>query len=677
MSAIGRVRRVRALLMAAVLVRSLAWGIIAAATLLATAALVDTFVPLAFEVRSVVVRIGLLAALTGSAALAWRDRAVLSRTRVALWIEEHQPELEYRLVTAVETGREPRLDDQVAARLLRTVRRRILRALTFPLVVALALGAATLLIPRGAVARVEAPHPGDALLRAALRDGSHLAPLVAQIVPPAYSGLRESSIDEPRDMRVLVGSVLVLRGTGNGRGIFARMGRDSIPASESDGEWSIGFRVEPHAVVARLVDRGFQRLVAIEPMPDAAPVVTLIRPAHDTVLPTAQGRIPLDASARDDFGLSTARFEYIISSGEGETFTFRSGTLDPVQPKGRTAALQGELSLDALALHPGDIVHVRAVARDGNIVSGPSLGASDTRTIRIARAGEYDSLSVDAEAPTDETQSLISERMLVTLAQALVQQRPALPRDSLVRESRRIAADQARLRRTVGSIVFGRLDESTGEENTGDIAPAAARTMEELLRRADSAAARTEDPIDFGGGESPLVAVNAPMLEAYEAMWTAGTALETGELGRALPSMRRALAAIERSRRAERVYLRGAAPPIVVDVDAVRLTGVERGASSTRRSVSADTAAASRVRRFARIVAQVRRRPAAAVDSLLVLRIDALADAPGFAAALHDAAAAMRAGHAETAAAALVRARRLLAGVPITRDSIARWGIVP
>ena len=39
-----------------------------------------------------------------AATLFWRDRAVLSIPRVALWIEEHFPSLEYTLVTAVETG---------------------------------------------------------------------------------------------------------------------------------------------------------------------------------------------------------------------------------------------------------------------------------------------------------------------------------------------------------------------------------------------------------------------------------------------------------------------------------------------------------------------------------------------------------------------------------------------
>jgi hypothetical protein len=67
----------------------------------------------------------------------------------------------------------------------------------------------------------------------------------------------------------------------------------------------------------------------------------------------------------------------------------------------------------------------------------------------------------------------------------------------------------------------------------------------------------------------------------------------------------------------------------------------------------------------------------ATLDSLLILRIDALTDAPAFAAALGDAANAMRRGNKTAATEALAHARRLLAGAPITRDSLTRWGIVP
>jgi hypothetical protein len=81
--------------------------------------------------------------------------------------------------------------------------------------------------------------------------------------------------------------------------------------------------------------------------------------------------------------------------------------------------------------------------------------------------------------------------------------------------------------------------------------------------------------------------------------------------------------------------------------------------------------------RFANIVDLVQRNQRAAIDSLLLLRIDALSDEPSFASALSDAADAMRRGKSGDASTALARARRALAGAPIARDSLARWNIVP
>ena len=100
--------------------------------------------------------------------------------------------------------------------------------------------------------------------------------------------------------------------------------------------------------------------------------------------------------------------------------------------------------------------------------------------------------------------------------------------------------------------------------------------------------------------------------------------------------------------------------------------------SSARRPLSpADSAAHSQLIRFANIIELVQRDQRAAIDSLLILRIDALTDEPRFASALSDAADAMRRGKAAEASNALTRARRVLAGPSVARDSLARWNIVP
>jgi hypothetical protein len=269
--------------------------------------------------------------------------------------------------------------------------------------------------------------------------------------------------------------------------------------------------------------------------------------------------------------------------------------------------------------------------------------------------------------------------MLIMLTEALQKKRSSLKRETLVSESRSIAVDQKKLRRLVGEIVFTRLGgDPSGEEHGDDDPPSRAETMQAMLARADSATNRGTEALDFEGGESPIVAVNKPLLEAYNAMWDAGTQLELGEPAKALPHMRRALAAIEKARQAERLYLRGRPAAVVIDINKARLQGKDKGSASKRRPLTpADSASQVRAERFVAIVALSARDPRAAADSMLMLRVDALAEAPVFASALGDAANAVRRGKGDGATLALARARRALAGAPAAQDSIARWGIVP
>ena len=688
MSIFSRLRIVRFTLALGLGLRALVWGIVAALTVVLGGVLADHLSALTVGARTTIGVVAALAGLAVIATLVWRDRRVASLARVALWIEEQHPSLEYTLITAVETSDERIVPRAAGDEWQRTAARRSARLLSVPLVIALVAVATQFVLPRGAVARIRAPRPGDALERGGKKNpnASRLTPLVAVVTPPAYSAEPTATFDEPTDVRALVGSGLTLRGRGDPAGLVAVVGAESLHATADRSasgaaadRWSIALRVPPKAEALRLVDRGFARIVALEPIVDDAPTLTLVTPAHDSVLRTPSGRIALAADANDDYGISQASFEYIISSGEGETFTFKSGTLGTVSPHAKRASFSSTLILDSLGLKPGDIVHLRAIARDANDVTGPGTGTSETRAIRIARADEYDSVAVDAAPPSDADKSVVSERMLIVLAEALEKKRPTLKRDALVGQSHTIASDQKKLRRSVGDIVFARLGgEPGGEEHSDDESPARAKTMEELLARADSATNIATDPIDFAGGESPVVAVNKPLLEAYNAMWDASSELEIGEPGKALPHMRRALAAIQKARSAERIYLRGRPPQVVVDVNKARLQGKDKGASSTRRPLTtSDSATRARTDRFLRIVELAPRNSGAAVDSLLLLRVDALSDNPPFAAALSEAANAMRTGKSANATAALARARRALGGAPAARDSIGRWGTVP
>jgi hypothetical protein len=658
---------------------------------------------------------GSLGALT--LALLTRPWFRLTVPRVALWIEERVPALQYALVTAVDpAGTGPggifleREIDRVSWD--REAGRAMVRGLRWPaLEAAVGLTAFLVSLRVGVAGPVEHGRATPSVTTTSARDvPTPFARLVATVRAPAYAGGQVVRVESPASIGALVGSAVVLEAPGAGQGVTAEAGDRPIPVQRAGSAWRAAITVGNRPALIRLRHGSAERIVALEPRPDSIPVVRLLLPARDTVVRTARGDLRLSAEAHDDIGLATAAFEYIVSSGEGESFQFKSGTLGARRiDSGTDMTLGASLSLGGLGLKPGDMVHLRAVARDGNNVSGPGVGASETRVLRVARAGEYDSIAVEGAPPPDADKSLISQRMLIMLTEALEKRRPTLARETLLSESRNIARDQTRLRRRVGDIIFQRLGNNpTGEEGRDpDEAPAsdsglpvvdsaardsirraaaragrsprdiaaadsAASARAALLRAASAATGRGAEILDFEGDETPVVAINRPLLEAYNAMWEASRELDQGETGLALPPMRRALAAIQRARQAERIYLRGKAPAVVVDLARVHLTGKENGAASARvPRAPTDPAAARRAERLAGAIELASRSPAAAIDSIVLLRVESLDAAPQLAAALADALDAMRNGR--DANGLLARARRIADGTVRASGRLGAW----
>lgn len=610
--------------------------------------------------------------------------AARSPERVALWVEERHPVLRYALVTAVEGPAAGDVERQaVATPWWDEERRALLRALALPAAALLVVLALVSVAPR--LARVRANVAEDASRPGGRSSGGAVDPLASirvSVQPPGYSGGAATSLDDPTSVDALVGSLLTVSGSGEAALVHATLDSVTVSPSGDDGRWRVGVQMPARPALLRLrssVQGGRERLLVLAPVADAPPAVTLLAPARDTTVRTAAGVMQLRAQLRDDIGLRDASFEVIISSGQEETFTFRSTVLAHTSLGGRREGeLTARLSLDSLQLKPGDVVQMRAVARDGNDVTGPGVGSSETRALRVARPGEYDSVAVDAAPASAEEGQVLSQRMLITLTEALEKRRRSIDHLTLLTESRRIAADQTRLRKRVGDVVFQRTGgEPLGEEGDAGV-PEGKLTPEQLLERARAAGTDAGSPMDVEGDETPILALNRPLLEAFNAMWDAGRALEQGEPALALPPMRRALAAIERARQAERIYLRGRPAAVVVDVGRARLAGKDKGSTSVAdpRFV-ADPVARRRAESFARASALLATDRDAAADSLLVLRVSALGDAPALAAVLDTAARVTRRGSSDEIALAWARVRRALGGAPVRRDSLSAWEGAP
>jgi hypothetical protein len=682
-----RVERARRALRMSTMAAAALRGLATALALLLVAALVDSLiVALPSIVRYAVPVVAAAAAIVIAARRALRSGVRADTTSAALWIEARFPSLRYALVTAIDpryAGTVPELERQaVSADFEPAVAKAVRRAVAGPGVAVAFCAIVLLLLPGGAVARVVRPAPGDVLAR--VRAGSRanpLATIVVHVVPPAYSGLREESFDDPASVRALTGSAVTVEGRSASGLVVATLAGKETAATVAGDRWQVALSMPAIASAVRLrANAGdsaaeHERLIVLEPAPDSAPVVVLTLPSRDSILRKPTGRIALEATASDDYGLATGAFELIVSSGGGENFTFKTHILGSKTFSSRTGELATSLSLDSLGLQPGDMLHLRAVARDRNNVTGPGVGTSDTRTLRIARSDEYDSVAVDPAPPPEAEKNALSQRMLLMLAQALEAKRSKISHAALVGESRSIALDQTRLRKRVGEIVFTRLGEDTGEE--GDAVdkridqPVNADSVLAAADRAASAAAGTA--LEGNEDETPLIATNRPLLEAYNAMWSASSELEIGEPGKAIPFMKKALDALQTARSAERIYLRGKTKSVVVDIDRVRLQGKDKGAPQPRTPREpADPSRVQRVARFDAALSLIRTAPSAAVDSLLLLRLDLLdRDAPA-AHAIETAANALRGGHDATSA--LIAARRALAAAPSGATALSAWG---
>ncbi len=691
MSALERLRRARQRLLIVLAARALLTAALAIIATILFALAGDGLLGWSADTRRVVAILpwlvgALVLAVLGARAYASSHAA--THESVALWFEKRIPSLRYALVTRLtvepDAFTEAALDRVIAeAPLEREVAVATRASLLKPALGLLGAVALLASLPDGAVGRVTTPRDGDALERpgaAAAAASNPLATIVVRVQPPAYAGLSSEIYDDPATVQALAGSRVVVEGLG--RGVSLQRESDAQIAEYSGERWRLAIQVPPRAEAMRLRAAGRERVLVIEPITDSVPRVRLSLPARDTVMRVASGELALAASLEDDLGLADASFELIISTGDGELYEFRTlrVALKRFATPEREAVLEGRVNLDSLNLKPGDLIHLRAVAADRNDVNGPGRGASETRTLRVARADEYDSVSVDPAPPSEPEKDALSQRMILQMTRELVARSRRIGAAATTRDARRIAVDQTKLRQRVGQIVFQRLGEDEGEHQhfpgdghahgqEGPLNP------DQILAAAERAA--NADPtrsLDNHGDETPIVAINRPLLEAYNHMWRAATELETGAPAAAIPWMERAIAALQRARAAERIYLRGRPPNVVVDLARVRLAGKNEGDPTSRSArPSVDPLRAERLARFDAALTVVTSDAAAAADSLLLLRVTLPDEERAAILALDAAANALRQGGDVTLV--LSNARRALVAQPPRRSSLAGWGL--
>jgi hypothetical protein len=642
-----RVQRTQRLLGAGIIAAAVAWGAAVSLALLAVVAFASSILQRPELIGQPSFTLAGALGVVTAVALLWRGRRITSVSRVALWIEERLPGLHYALVTALERPQSAEvsaLEKAIAGADVSGVTNVAVRRSVLPAAGALLLAGLLLYVsPASAFGRSTfLGRIAGGASRTGVPAGSRLDDLRAEIAAPAYTGQGRRTIDDPSSIRALVGSIITVAGAGSSAGIGAKVGSVAATVGGSGASWRTRFTMGVRPEALTLTDRSYERVIVLEPQVDESPKVALVSPVRDTTLRTPRLVVRLHSQATDDVGLSSGYYEYLITSGSGEIFTARNVNTPLVELGGaRSGALDATLDIASLKLSQGDVVSIRAIVRDGNTLSGPSIGTSDTRTIRIARADEYDSTSIEAAAPPPVDSSAISQRMLILMTEELIRKEKTLSRAEWVRQSTDIGAAEDRIRKRVYDILY---------QTESQDAPSDSEEVETGLEAID----------------------NKDLKEAYNALWDAVRSLQIAEPKPALPPMRVALAALDRVRLAKRLYLRGGQPKIIVDLQRVRLTGKEKGAGSVRtpRS-SADSVRFRLSARFNAALDLLQTQPVRAVRDFALIRVEALRSLPELAAALADATDAMQAGRDATLA--LQRARRALDGPPRATPGLPAW----
>jgi hypothetical protein len=654
-TAVDRLRRTQRILGAAAVTGSLAWGFAAALAFLAVIAFASLAIPRVRNDSPLYLVLAVVLGVVVAGALLWRSRHFVSANRVALWIEERIPELHYSLVTAVEQGGSPFAAGMETAIARHDVGGVTVRAIRRGLgVAAAALIAAVLILyvsPSAAFGRAGALSPfGRFESASSIPVGSRLDDIQVRVTPPGYAGGRTTTLDDPSSVTALTGSTIAIRGRGSVAGLTASVS-SPLKISADGGRWVTSLMMPAKPAGLTLRDRNYERVIVLDPRADAPPKVALTSPIRDTTLRVPRLVVRLNVTTSDDVGLVAGHFEYLISTGSGEIFKARTINTPVVRFGGsRTGSMSATLDLASLNLQGGDVLSMRAIVQDGNTLSGPGIATSDTRTIRIARAGEYDSLSIEAAAPQPLDTTAVSQRMLIALTEQLVRDQPKISRQELVRRSVEIGDQEDHIRMRVQEILE-QSEPHSHDEQAGEPPP----SLEE-----QEPADKERDP------------ENADLRVAYNALWDAVRSLQIAEPAPALPPLRVALAALDRARLANRLYLRGTPPRIIVDLQRVRLTGTEKGSPSARTPRSfADSARVRLSARFNAALDLIEKEPARATTELALIQVEALSSLPDFAAALGEATYAIRAGRDATLP--LLRARRALNGPPQATPGLPLW----
>ena len=380
--------------------------------------------------------------------------------------------------------------------------------------------------------------------------------LTATIQPPAYTGLKATTLSDPAQIDAPQGSTLTLAFETAAAAVTVE--QDGTAASlvrDSEGRLTSRLTLAKTGYLV-LTEDNISRTIPIVVSPDALPSVRITAPGRDLVYAGGNPLITFDARATDDYGLRSLSLHYTKVSGSGEQFDFKEGEIPLTLTRATAREWNGAAarSLGELDLKDGDMLVYRAIAADGR--PGDGSASSDAFFIEISRLGVA---AGDAfTLPEEETRYALSQQMLIIKTERLHQRRTAMPVEELTDAALNLAVEQRMIRAEFVFMLGGEVqDEEVEAEQSTEL-------QEGRLQNR---------------GQRDLRAATIAMSRAEKLL----TGTNTAE---ALVAERAAVTAFQRAFARDRYILRALASRANLD-PARRLTGDLKGAAGWVRTIGA------------------------------------------------------------------------------------------
>lgn len=352
---------------------------------------------------------------------------------------------------------------------------------------------------------------------------------------------------------------------------------------------------------------------AIEVRPDQAPTVRIQSPKPYTLIAAigTKPEVAVQATLRDDYGLSRAELVITVAQGQGEAVKFHEVRRDLSASLGGqpALALTSLLSLPKLGLTYGDELYFYISARDNH---GQSA-RSDTYLVQWQDTAAATSALDMGMGVNTAPAYFRSERQIIIDTEKLLVEKPKLTAAEFTNRANALGFDQQSLRLRYGKFLGEEAEKGLGvtagpptADDASPTADAASPTAEAATAPPaeadhddhDHAAAPSRNPSPTAETDAlmdPYIhkhddaetadflepAVKAKLHAVLDEMWAAELRLRTSQPAAARPFEYRALRLLKQVQQQTRAYVRKAGfvqPPLPEAT--VRLTGELKGAAA-------------------------------------------------------------------------------------------------